>query len=132
MPLLLRVVSAQARSLGDRYNHVFGPGGGRIGRRLDNDWVLPDPELYVSNLHASVACRDGRWILTDHSSNGIYINGGAVPLPSRSSYALADYDRLAIGPYEILVRVLPEPINGSPRPGEQHRAQPTVGSQTGC
>jgi type VI secretion system FHA domain protein len=110
MPLLLRVVSAQAKSLGDRYNRVFGTNGGRIGRRLDNDWVLPDPELYVSNLHASVAYRDGRWILTDHSSNGIFINSGSVPLPARTTYVLADYDRLRIGPYEILVRVMPEPV----------------------
>ncbi len=109
MPLLLRVVSAQAKSLGDRYNRVFGTAGGKIGRRLDNDWILPDPELYVSNVHASVAYRDGRWILCDHSSNGIYINGGAVPLPSRSTFVLSDYDRLTIGPYEILVRVMPEP-----------------------
>ena len=33
-----------------------------------------------------------------------------MPLPARTTYVLGDYDRLRIGPYEILVRVMPEPV----------------------
>ena len=108
MALQLRVVGAQAARLGDRYTRVFGIHGGQIGRAPDNDWVLPDEERYVSGYHASVALHRGRWVLTDRSSNGTYVNGAPKPLPTHTTYPLKDGDRLRIGDYEIAVRITPE------------------------
>lgn len=108
MALLLRVTGTPAKGLGDGYTHVFGLLGGCIGRHPDCDWVLPDPELYVSNTHATVALQDGQWLLTDTSSNGIRINNEPEPMPPRSSRPIADYDRIHIGPYEILARLMPD------------------------
>lgn len=108
MALQLRVVGASASRLGDQATRVFGIHGGQIGRAPDNDWVLPDDDRYVSGYHATVTMLRGRWVLTDRSSNGTYLNGQATPLPSHTAYALKDGDRLRIGDYDILVRITPE------------------------
>lgn len=106
MSLLLRVTSAQARLLGDGFTHVFGARGGSIGRGAQNDWILPDAECFVSVHHASVIERGGRWFLTDHSTNGTFVNGSVEPLGRGNQYALSDLDRLRIGSYEILVKIM--------------------------
>ena len=54
MPLTLRVLSGQRKQLGDEQRMQIGPEGATIGRSLDNDWVLPDANRYVSSRHATV------------------------------------------------------------------------------
>lgn len=41
----------------------------------ENDWVLPEPDLLVSGLHASVHFQDGVYYLEDMSATCLYING---------------------------------------------------------
>lgn len=106
MALLLRVTNDAARRLGDAYTHVIAEGEARIGRRASNDWVLPDADLYVSSEHACVRLVGGRWILTDHSTNGTFVNAGSEPLGKGNETVLSDFDRLRIGHYEILVRIV--------------------------
>ena len=108
MALHLRVVGAIASRLGAATTRAFGIHGGQIGRAPDNDWVLPDEERYVSGYHASVSLQQGRWVVTDRSSNGTFINGSVKPIPSHQSYPLSDGDVLRIGDYEIVVRITPE------------------------
>ena len=45
---------------------MFGVGGGGIGRAHDNDWVLPDPQRYLSAHHARVQFRDGAYLPARH------------------------------------------------------------------
>ena len=59
MALTLRVTSFHSQALGADSTRGFGVQGGSIGRALDNDWVLPDPEKYVSSHHAQIMCRGG-------------------------------------------------------------------------
>ncbi|MFI0377552.1 MAG: FHA domain-containing protein, partial [Candidatus Thiodiazotropha sp.] len=33
---------------------TFDEQGGSIGRRDENDWVLPDPERFISGRHAQI------------------------------------------------------------------------------
>jgi type VI secretion system protein len=48
-----------------------------IGRSSDNDWVLPDPERLVSSQHCVIQYKDGRYYLTDNSTNGVeLVNAG--------------------------------------------------------
>ena len=91
MSLRLRVVSEQRLLLGPRASVEF-PEGGTIGRASDNDWVLPDPQRYVSGHHARVRRRDGRYVLEDLSTNGVYVNGVKA-----HSAVLHDGDTLQIG-----------------------------------
>jgi hypothetical protein len=105
MPLTLRVFGTRARALAGRASHVFGPEGGRIGRALDNDWVLPDPERYVSSHHARIVFADGRFNLLDTSSNGTFVNGAKEALGRQGVHPLASGDRIAIGGYEVRVEL---------------------------
>jgi len=78
--------------------------GGTIGRSADNDWVLPDPQRYVSAHHARVQFREGHFYLQDVSTNGVYVNDDTEPLAKRGSagYRLANGDVLRMGDYHIL------------------------------
>ena len=79
MSLKLRVISDHHKALGRRSSKLFGVTGGRIGRAQDNDWVLPDPDRYVSSHHCKIVFRAGKWILEDTSTNGVFINGSDAP-----------------------------------------------------
>lgn len=97
MALKLTVVSDQRSVLGRDASIVLGVGGGSIGRAHDNDWVLPDPQCYLSAHHARVQCRHGSYYLLDCSTNGTYVNGGTVPISRRNVYPLRDGDSLRLG-----------------------------------
>ena len=105
MALRLRVVSEHAVRLGAKSTKVFGVHGGTIGRATDNEWILPDPERYLSGKHARVDFRAGTYVLVDTSSNGTYINGAQVPLGKHHDYTLKDGDYLRLGEYELLVSI---------------------------
>lgn len=133
MALKLRVISDHYKALGKRSSRLFGVTGGKIGRAADNDWILPDPERYISSHHCKVEFRAGQWILEDTSTNGVFINGSDVPASVEGAYALKDGDRLRLGDYEILVGIderndFPSDASGQmPRP-KPMRAAPRRGS----
>jgi len=112
--LRLRVVSEQRRSLAERSSAIFSVEGGTIGRSADNDWVLPDPQRYVSAHHARVQFREGHFYLQDVSTNGVYVNDDMEPLAKRGSagYRLANGDVLRMGDYHILAA-----LEGAGAPG---------------
>jgi type VI secretion system FHA domain protein len=105
MALRLRIVSEHASLLGDQSTKVFGVHGGTIGRSTDNEWILPDPERYLSGKHARVDFRAGTYVLVDTSSNGTYVNGAQVPLGKYHDYQLRDGDYVRLGEYEFLVSI---------------------------
>jgi type VI secretion system protein len=103
MALRLRVVSIQAQLLGEEGSRTFGVHGGSIGRASDNDWILPDPDRYVSGHHARIEFRSGQYWLMDTSSNGTYVNDSSAPLGDGGPHPLKDGDRLRLGDYELAV-----------------------------
>jgi type VI secretion system FHA domain protein len=105
MALRLRVVSEHSTRLGPLATKVFGVHGGTIGRGTDNEWILPDPERYLSGKHARVDFRAGAYVLVDTSSNGTYVNGAQVPLGKYHDYTLKDGDYVRLGEYELLVSI---------------------------
>ncbi|MGE0113389.1 MAG: type VI secretion system-associated FHA domain protein TagH [Steroidobacteraceae bacterium] len=105
MALKLRVISEHYQQLGKQSSRLFGVTGGRIGRSADNDWILPDPERYVSSHHAEVRFESGKWILEDVSTNGIFVNGSDTPLSQQGVHQMKDGDRLRLGDYDILVSI---------------------------
>jgi type VI secretion system FHA domain protein len=105
MALRLRVVSEHSTRLGSKASKVFGVHGGSIGRSTDNEWILPDPERYLSGKHARVDFRAGSYVLVDTSSNGTYVNGAQVPLGKYHDYSLRDGDYIRLGEYELLVSI---------------------------
>jgi len=105
MALKLTIIDDQRGESGRGGSIVFGVGGGGIGRAHDNDWVLPDPQRYLSAHHARVQFRDGAYYLLDTSTNGVYVNEGTVPSGRRVPYPLRDGDRLRMGDYELTVSI---------------------------
>ncbi|HEU4516686.1 MAG TPA: type VI secretion system-associated FHA domain protein TagH, partial [Steroidobacteraceae bacterium] len=105
MALRLKIVSDNAASAGDQPRWTFGVNGGRIGRHTSNDWVLRDPERYVSGRHAEIEHRGGTWLLRDISTNGTFVNGSDEALGPDQPHSLVHGDRFRIGEYEIEVEI---------------------------
>ena len=105
MALKLTIIDDQHSLPGRGGSIVFGVSGGGIGRAHDNDWVLPDPQRYLSAHHARVQFRDGAYYLLDISTNGVFVNDGTVAIGRRAPYPLRDGDRLRMGDYQLSVGI---------------------------
>lgn len=103
MPLRLEIISDQKRALGERAVKQFGIDGGVIGRSLESDWVLPDPERFMSSRHASIDNRSGSYYIVDTSTNGVYVNDAEIAVGRGKPQRLFSGDRLRLGDYELLV-----------------------------
>jgi type VI secretion system protein len=90
-----------------------GPEGCTIGRVADNDLSLADPARTISSHHARVDFRDGRFYLTDLSTNGTVVNNGPAPVGKGNTVPLADGDVLTIGAYEVRVAVAAQAAGGT-------------------
>ncbi|HSG58794.1 MAG TPA: type VI secretion system-associated FHA domain protein TagH [Woeseiaceae bacterium] len=105
MPLQLEIVSEHRELVGDDAVHIFREEGGTIGRSLQNDWILPDPDRYISGRHATIDFRGGIYYLMDTSSNGVYLNGDCEPLGRDKPQRLFNGDRIRLGDFEIVVSI---------------------------
>jgi len=111
MPLRLSITSKNRDQLGDGQHTEFKACGGTIGRNPDNDWVLPDPKLYVSGRHALIDFQSGAYYVIDTSRNGVYINGADEPVGRGHPQRLFDGDRLRIGEFDIKVELIEDEEN---------------------
>jgi type VI secretion system protein len=102
MHLRLRIISEQRRLLGERSAITFGADGGTIGRSADNDWILPDPQRYISAHHARISFREGQFVIEDTSTNGVFVNDDERPLRELGPYRLASGDVLRLGEYQVV------------------------------
>jgi len=105
MALRMKIVSDNATTAGEHARWTFGVNGGRIGRHTGNDWVLRDPDRYVSGRHAEIEHRGGTWWLRDVSTNGTFINDADEALGPDRAHQLQNGDRIRIGEYEIEVEI---------------------------
>lgn len=126
MKLTMEVISDQQASMGDDRSYTCDESGGSIGRGCGNTWVLPDPDHYVSSRHAEIRFSDGRFGVTDISTNGVFVNGAAAPLGRDRQAVLSDGDRLVVGEYEIAVR-LQDGIVRAPAPASAGGGPTTPG-----
>lgn len=105
MSLSLSIISYQERSPAVPNSITFNQEGGTIGRSHENNWVLEDPEQYVSGRHAVIEYRSPHYYITDVSSNGVYVNQSTKPLGKNNTIRLSHADKLGIGDYVIAVTV---------------------------
>lgn len=104
MSLTLRITSQHTFLADADTLRSLGTGGSlTIGRAPGNDWVLPDPELVISGRHCTVHEEQGRYVLTDTSTNGVYLRGQRVG--RGNSQALQAGDEIGIGEYRIAVEL---------------------------
>ena len=109
MRLLLHVIAYRNQPPEAHLSMKFGEEGGTLGRSADNDWVLPDPAHFISGRHAAFYFQDGRFYITDTSTNGVYIGDSDQPLGRGNNAVLAHGDRLLIGDYEVEINVEESP-----------------------
>ena len=105
MTCQLEIVSEHRDIVGDDAVRVFREEGGTIGRSLQNDWILPDPDRYISGRHATIDYKGGIYYLIDTSSNGIYVNGDCEPIGKGNPRRLFNGDVLRFGDFEITVSI---------------------------
>ena len=120
MPLTLTVNSYQRLSPDQETCRTLDRGAITIGRSSQSDWVLPDPERFLSRRHCKIEYRDEGYILTVNGPNGVIVNTAEQPLEQGHTILLNDGDQLTIGDYQIGVAITPstpkvtEPIGCSP------------------
>ena len=105
MPLIIKLVSEHRDLVGDDCVREYYEDGGTIGRSLQNDWILPDPDRYISGRHATIDYRGGMYYLADTSSNGVYMNGEMEPIGKGNPRRLFDGDRMRMGDFEFEVSI---------------------------
>jgi type VI secretion system protein len=104
MALRLTIISGQSTALGEAGSMLVDKEGARIGRAGDNEWVLPDPNRYISAHHARITFKNGTYIVEDTSTNGLYLNDELEPVGRLGPQPLRAGDTLRMGPYHIRVR----------------------------
>jgi predicted component of type VI protein secretion system len=105
MPLKLEIISEHRDIVGDDAVREFRSEGGTIGRSLNNDWILPDPDKFISGKHATIDSKGGIYYLADISTNGVYVNDERDPVGKGNPRRLFNGDHLHMGDFEILVSI---------------------------
>ena len=120
MALQLEIISEHREIVGDDAVREFGEDGGTIGRSLENDWILPDPDKYISGRHAVIDYKGGIYYLADLSTNGTYVNDEYEPIGKGNPRRLFNGDRLRMGDFEMTVAIdqgesIAMPLESDPR-----------------
>lgn len=105
MPLKLEIISDHRDIVGDDAVREFRAEGGTIGRSLTSDWILPDPDKFISGKHATIDCKSGVYYIVDISTNGVYVNDECKPIGKDSPRRLFNGDHLHLGDFELMVSI---------------------------
>ncbi|MFC6336111.1 type VI secretion system-associated FHA domain protein TagH [Pseudomonas sp. CCM 7891] len=105
MSLCLTITSYHKITPGQCPEKSMDQGVMAIGRNPENDWVLPDPERLVSAQHCLIQYKEGRYYLTDNSTNGVELVKAGIRLRRGNSEPLQDGELIRIGDYEIQARI---------------------------
>ncbi|MES9882192.1 MAG: type VI secretion system-associated FHA domain protein TagH [Sedimenticola sp.] len=116
MKLHLKVITYRNQAPAAPISSVFDEQGGSVGRTAGNDCVLPDPERFISSKHAMISFQGNGFVITDTSTNGLYLDDSGQPLGRDNKAALHNGQRLVIGDYtiEILIDKKPLDMGASP------------------
>lgn len=104
--MALTLTLEHRRGLAPREIRTLASGTLSIGRAAGNDWVLSDPDRHLSKTHCVISIEGGRPVLTDLSTNGVFINGAREPTERDSRVVLTDGDEVRLGDYVINVTEL--------------------------
>lgn len=87
----------ESRSFDDR--------GLTLGRGSENDWVLDDPNRHLSKSHCAIEFESGEFLVTDTSTNGVFINQAAERLGRGNTMGLRDGDQIGLGEHLVQVQI---------------------------
>ena len=81
---------------------LIAEGQTTVGRDPAADWSLTDPQGVLSRIHCTLSVEDGRLFLTDTSTNGTFLEGGARA-PAHEPVELRARQSIRLGDLSILV-----------------------------
>gem|GEM_PF-1902274 len=108
MPLLLTLTSDLDLDDDQVMTQVVGSTGLTIGRGLDNDWIIKDPRRLLSKHHCRLDASGATFIITDTSTNGVFLNESPAPVGRGNTAVVSDGDRLRLGELDVVVQAIPE------------------------
>ena len=103
----LRLIIAPVRG-GERQTRTVSKGTLSIGRAPGNDWVLQDPDQHLSRTHCIVSFEDGKYWITDRSTNGMFLNGSRQATTRDSRFQLIEGTSVQLGGYLLEVEEMEE------------------------
>lgn len=95
-------------------SRTVNEGSTTLGRAVSNDWVLEDPQRYLSSQHCVLSCTSHDCTLTDTSTNGTFVNHSHEPLGRENKTSLIDGDTFDLGEYTFKVEVLTSALGLDP------------------
>lgn len=116
MPLVLTLHGIRDPGNRQRESRTLDEGSLTIGRAPGNGWVLQDPAQHLSKTHCIVSASATGFVITDCSSNGVFLNGGRDRMTRDSKAPLNDGDEFALGEYVVKVRFIAAPARAIPIP----------------
>ncbi len=81
-----------------------------IGRGPENAWALADPDRTISKQHCRIDRSDDGFLLTDTSTNGVFLNTEVQPLGRGHSHALVNGDVIIVGPFRMTASLAEPPM----------------------
>lgn len=78
-----------------------------IGRDRSSDWIIADPDNQISRVHCSVQSWNNRLVLTDTSSNGVFLKDGDKRIGKNSPHSLEPGQRFFLGSYFVEIALPP-------------------------
>lgn len=103
MTLILDIVK-DGKNIASKRNFHFDDKNCTIGRNESNDWVLTDPNSYISGQHANIIYKDGIYFIEDVSTNGTYLKNPYKKLPKGHPIKINTSDVFIIGDHELQAR----------------------------
>lgn len=108
-------------SLVDGKEYTIGANGISIGREAGCEVVVPQSE--VSRKHATIAPAENGYVLSDLSTNGVFVNGNRIQ--GTQVLARSDVVRIGTEEFRFYADVAPTP-KGAPTPAAQKPAVPST------
>ncbi len=100
-----------------------------IGRGAENGWVLTDPDRTISKQHCRIDRSESGFLLTDTSTNGVFVGSDVHPVGRGHSRVLADGDSIVVGPHHLTASIAEQPAAAPFGAGLDLEPRPAPGAQ---
>ncbi len=101
MKLIFKIISNPENGALPDISKVFESTLSIIGRNQNSDWVLPDPERFISSKHAEIHLRNNIFYIKDISSNGIINAESNEAIGKNQELPISNNQKFLIGEYLI-------------------------------
>ena len=98
-----------------------------IGRGKVCDWVVEDPNRFLSSRHCEITAFSGAYYVTDFSTNGTFINSSKDPLGRGTQAQLHPGDIIDLGDYQLKVEQIAQNVNEARANPILPESEPLVG-----